>query len=110
MDVVEKLKRLARTEGLEEPDLLLDEARYFMERHAGHGGYQLQIEYDMGGTVRAIYARCDATNLVDEDKCEHNNPETTAEFAESLLYTRRPIFEAELQAERRTAGRSEQKP
>ena len=100
MNLIRRLKEIARKEGIPESELILDEARSFMEEHKGHGNYEIQQVYH-NEILDAIHLECSAGMLLEESKCPHNNPDEFAEFGYSIIYSRRPVHEIELQRKRR---------
>lgn len=96
MDLIERIKKIAEAEGIPESDLILDEARFFMRKHAGHGCYEMQIFYDENGSLYSIDLKCYATQIPVEEinKCDQD------EFPTSVIYERERSFEGHTKAQR----------
>ena len=62
MDLVTRIKEIAKQEGIEESELILNEARFFLKEHEGHGLYDMVLEYD-GDEISGISLKCMADKL-----------------------------------------------
>ncbi|MDP3992081.1 MAG: hypothetical protein Q8P79_01065 [Nanoarchaeota archaeon] len=103
MDLIERLKKIAETVEIPESELILDEARFFMREHRGHGYFQIQLGYDKG-ILESIQLQCFAMSLpIDEmNRCPHYNKETPVEYCTSFVYSNlKDSLEIKLQRERR---------
>lgn len=100
--LIERIKNIARIEGIDESKLILEEAEYFLKAHEGHGNHSIEIGYDRKNeNVESIRLLCSASDLVHTNECPHNNKEIPAELMDSIVYSRRPCFELDYQKERR---------
>lgn len=99
--LIERLKQIAREEGIPETDLIWDEAHHFLKEHRGHGIYDMKLGCNQDGTLEWIELECQANEIVDTYKCIHQNPETGSELCYSIIYGRRATLEMDAQRERR---------
>lgn len=99
--LIERIKNIARTEGIDESELILAEAKFFLHSHKDHGGYSIDLEYDPSDQLSFIKLFCKAENLVNEEECPHHNENTPAELLDSIVYSKRRCNELILQARRR---------
>lgn len=99
--LIEKIKNIAKFEGIPESDLIAEEIDYFVKEHESHGGYSIELEHNSKNELNSISLTCNAYSIVDRSKCSHNNEDTLAELSDSIIYMRRPCIELDLQKERR---------
>jgi len=99
--LIERIKNIARSEGIDERELILEEANFFLHSHKEHGGYSINLEYNTSGKLNFIKLLCGAENLANEEECPHHNEDTLAELHDSIVYSRNGCKELILQAERK---------
>ena len=98
MDLVSRLKSIAKIEGIAESELILEEAESFLEEHKDHGGYTIEQNYSIDGKLKGIYLTCRADdNLVDPKVCSHYDPNGLAELSFSIIYQEHKTSEVKLQ-------------
>ncbi|MDP3992224.1 MAG: hypothetical protein U1B79_00915 [Candidatus Pacearchaeota archaeon] len=89
MDLIERLKKIAEVEGIPESDLILDEARFFMREHRGHGCYDIQLFYDENSVLYSIDLKCRATQInvrqLNEREKDEGDIEAQRERREEIL-------------------------
>jgi len=96
MDLVEKIKRIAESEGIPESELILDEVEYFIKLHQGHGCYETSLLYDEKGLLSSLDLTCRATNI----SVKNHNHCDRDEFPTSIIYERDKDFEGDVEAQR----------
>jgi len=103
IDLVSRVKELAKRESIPESELIIDELHSFLKEHKDHGSYNLIITYGPNNRVERISLECTAYDILHMEDCPHNNLDTIAELLNSVIYQRDRICmdDIELQKERR---------
>ncbi len=93
MSLTDKIKKIARNEGLEAKELKLDRIKRIMQEHDSHGKtYKIELWYD-GNTLNSIFLECTGDKLVNTEECTHNNPEYDEDVeGELTIYSRKGIY------------------
>ncbi len=101
MDLTDKIRTLAKLEGVEDSDLILDEVYSFSKEHEGHGSYEITMRYNPDKTIESMVLQCTANNLIYTYKCPHKNLGVPTEFSFSIIYQKNITKEVGLQKLRR---------
>lgn len=101
MDLIERIKKIAETEGIPESKLILKEAEWFFEEHQYHGYHELRLEVKRGKVSR-IGLYCTASDLVRTKICSHHGSDDEASLP-SVIYSSEITSEMRYQKERREA-------
>ncbi len=89
MDLITRIKTLAKFEGVKESELILDEIIAFLEEHKGHGGFNISMKYGANSILEAMFLECTASNLLDPLlECSNYDPGVPIELTSSIIYTR----------------------
>ncbi len=108
MDLITRIKTLAKFEGVKKSELILDEVTAFQKEHTGHGGFVISMEYDSSRKLESISLECTASNLtvsdlLDFSKCSTYDPEVPIKLTYSIIYPRnKKSSDAKAQEECRT--------
>jgi hypothetical protein len=102
MDLVEKVRNVARTENIPESELILEEVEAFQQEHKDHGPWELTLMYEQSGMLNSIYLECSGYDLINLGAgCPTNNPDTIPELRRSFIYLRNKTKDLEIQKQRR---------
>ena len=59
MDLIEKIKKIAEAEGIDERELILDEAEFFIGEHKEHPTLEIRLKYSSkNGRLECIKLEC----------------------------------------------------
>jgi len=102
MDLIDRIKEIARAHEIPEDRLILAEARWFLEEHRYHGVHQLQLSYQRKKLSR-IVLYCEAGDLVQTRICSHHGDRDGEESLPSVIYfTGKATTEIKYQEKRRS--------
>ncbi len=101
MDLTIRIKALAKLEGVEESDLILDEVRAFQKEHERHGSYKIITIYSPDHELEGIHLECSANDLLYTYRCPHHNPDVPVQFSSSIIYQKSITKDVDLQKHRR---------
>ncbi len=102
MDLIERIKGIAKQYELPESDLILEEVELFLVEHKRHGSCKIVLEYNQKeDSLDIISLECLADKIIDRDVCPHNNPKTLSELTFSIIYSKEKTAEGEIQKLRR---------
>lgn len=76
MNIEDKIKELAKKEGIPIERFDFKLLKDLQKEHDGHGHLTIQAEYSNPGyKLTAVYINCDASKLDDIEKCPQYNPD-----------------------------------
>ncbi len=101
MELADKIRELAKLEGVEDSELILDEVYSFLKEHEGHGSYGITMRYSPDSTVESMILQCTANDILYPYQCPHQNSDVAVEFSFSIIYQKNITKEVGLQKLRR---------
>ena len=103
MDLIDRIKKIAETEGIPQSKIILDEAGWFFEEHRYHGAHQIILEIEKG-KVLSINLYCTAGDLVRTKICSHQGSGEFESFP-SIVYCIHKMTDVMKYQKRRRSGK-----